>query len=199
MNRPSSRCRTPKLLGNSVVRSNSPPRPPLASRRSMAGKEFGLRSMGARQIQPPARGYLSQSPTEQLVMLQRARRRAVFRGDFAAAPLKPSHAIGNSPSASCLPRRHRRGPIEAPGRLAQILQTRRGLPRRHSRGPIEASWPCPWLPWRPGVFRGDIAAAPLKHGRGGRGPSGCRGASSAATSPRPHSSLLAHVPAGIKP
>ena len=51
----------------------------------MGGKAFGFRLVGPDPIQPPARGHLSRSPA-QLVMLQGAWRRAVFRGIIAAAP-----------------------------------------------------------------------------------------------------------------
>ena len=53
----------------------------------MGGKDFGIRSVGPDPSKPPVGLHLWRSPA-QLVMLQGAWRRAVFRGDIAAAPLK---------------------------------------------------------------------------------------------------------------
>ena len=116
----------------------------------------------------------------------------VFRGDIAAAPLK--RAAGDDDRSDIrlgLPRRHRRGPIEASVQnLNTTLRAGDRLPRRHRRGPIEA---CPRASHDGGhparVFRGDIAAAPLKQAsldllKIPVAPL----RSSAATSPRPHRS-----------
>ncbi len=61
----------------------------------------------------------------------------VFRDVIVAAPLKPHESLPQHLLEKGLPRRHRRGPIEAII-YDSIILNRSRLPRRHRRGPIEA-------------------------------------------------------------